>query len=144
MVFRQKVIGNAHKKVVLFQKSAPFFIQMQPVGLERVLHTDVFGPLTGQVYDRPEEVRPRQGGFAPLKGQGDGVARLGAFPDALQTVPEGLRAHFAEGSRFPLTGLVPVKAIPAPQVAPGGSGLQHDAELTHFHTSLSHPAPYPR
>lgn len=67
---------------MLLQKGAPLRVEQDPVGLQRVFHPDIRGPLCSEFRHPPEKAEPGQRRLPALEGQQQAVA-------SREPVPEG-------------------------------------------------------
>ena len=113
---RRAVQGKAHQKMVLREKTGPFFVDAEPIGLDRIadLHADP-AVLLLQRYRPAKKIQPRQSGLAALEGKGTDA--FGAFHrgdnDFLHV---GQRQHPLKGV-LPVIRHVPVKAVGTAHIA---------------------------
>lgn len=141
---RQQIIGDADQKIVLLQKPAPVLVQMDGVGLKRVVDLNAPVPAVDDLRKRAEIVEPGKRRFAALKRQRDMIAGGEAALDVLQQLPRDLRLHDAEGADAPQRGNVRVEAVFAPQIAQRRRGLEHDRIVFHREPPESSSAPSDR
>ena len=112
------VQGKAYQKMVLFKEVQPVVVQQQAVGLEGIGNLDtVSGQLSGFLNKLPEPADTGHGGFAALKGKGNGIAGVQLGKNVGQNFLSGLGGHNPIGGLLPDTADIRVKAVFTAHVA---------------------------